>query len=469
MITPVEENAWHRAKMQSLTESDFSLVIDLETAEMNANFHPDFSGAEMQFGYVTGWRHSGNAAVLIDNRVDNLRISISHDAAAESTLNLVKTLATEAQSAYGVAYAEMTNTLWLQDHENDQLIQVTPEGAVLSSIELPSSSVSSHLDISVAPEALQLGRAEIDAGSILVFEGEGGITIMYGFDPVTGNQVSRQTTSFGEGFVVGGAYHPERGSFFLLQNNEAVSSDANVIAEISASDGSILNRIALASVATDFDVVSGDLEVGSNGNLYVLSSAEAAMLELTLTGSLVQEIALPVTNVAFSGLALDTEAGDVWTINTAGILQRFTDGQSTPGATESVAFLGAGNLYTSQADTMVYGNAEQETLLVSCNPTITVDANVERIELPGALADYQFSVQGTRIQITSTEAGTLSFLGLNQPVELVFADGAASLQLSGLSIATLNTQFLSSFAATITTGLDAADVSKTASSEGCEN
>jgi hypothetical protein len=43
--------------------------------------------------------------------------------------------------------------------------------------------------------------------------------------------------------IVGGAYHPERNTFFLVQDRVPGSADENRIAEINSQTGAVINTV----------------------------------------------------------------------------------------------------------------------------------------------------------------------------------------------------------------------------------
>ncbi|MCG8609496.1 MAG: YHYH protein, partial [Pseudomonadales bacterium] len=112
----------------------------------------------------------------------------------------------------------------------------------------------------------------------------------------------------------------------------------------------------------------------------------------------------------------------------------------------------------------IWGGSGSETLLISGTPVLQVDANIERIELPNALADYTFAIQGTQISIMSGTTTVVSLYGLNGDLTLVFADGAAPLRLSGLSTANLGDATLSTTAGNLSATLNTDITSTTADS-----
>lgn len=129
-------------------------------------------------------------------------------------------------------------------------------------------------------------------------------------------------------------------------------------------------------------------------------------------------------------------------------------------------FLSANETFTAANNGLVIKGAAggTEKLLIGSNVTgVTTDANIERIEVAGNLADYKFVIGASGIQITNT-AGTViaTIPSLNQASTLAFADGSASLVQTGATAATLGGAALSTTTAaavTVTTPLNTTDKS----------
>ncbi len=90
---------------------------------------------------------------------------------------------------------------------------------------------------------------------------------------------------------------------------------------------------------------------------------------------------------------------------------------------------------------MVYGGTlGNETVRIQSGITgVSIDANIERLELSGALAAYKFVVvEGTGLQIQNTDGSVVATLpNINQNVKIAFSDGSATLVQSGATIFTL--------------------------------
>jgi S-layer protein len=104
--------------------------------------------------------------------------------------------------------------------------------------------------------------------------------------------------------------------------------------------------------------------------------------------------------------------------------------------------------------TVVGGTAGAEKVKILTGVTgVTADANIEKFDLAGSLADYKFVfVAGTGVQI-QTAAGVVvtTIPSLNQAATLAFADGSAALTQSGSSAFALGSAAIPTTAAVLTT------------------
>lgn len=86
-----------------------------------------------------------------------------------------------------------------------------------------------------------------------------------------------------------------------------------------------------------------------------------------------------------------------------------------------------------QGAVAVYGAQGTETLTLDTANTLTLDANIEHLELPKAYSDYQIKVNGTRVTISEGNTTPVTLKGLNQPIKVLFTDREATLTLNGLN------------------------------------
>lgn len=100
-------------------------------------------------------------------------------------------------------------------------------------------------------------------------------------------------------------------------------------------------------------------------------------------------------------------------------------------------FLEANDTFTLQDDATVFGNSGTETIKISGAPNVELDGNIERIELSGASTDYTYQITGNKITISKDGSPVATINGLNQPADVAFTDGSATLDMTGLNSASL--------------------------------
>ncbi len=214
-----------------------------------------------------------------------------------------------------VGFDPSDESVWIYGNFDADLRQYSTTGEFLSSIPRPGESAN-DVDLEFAPEALILAGTPVPKDTLLFINGETDMAEIYAVDKTTGDVLATLVTAFGTDHVVGGTYHPGRDTFFLVQDHVPDDvADENRIAEIDPVTGNVLNTFQIADI---FDVNYGDIEVGMNGNLYVVSSSRSDVLELTPEGDLVQYLPLPTGVTGLSGIAF-TESGDeAWLSNISG-------------------------------------------------------------------------------------------------------------------------------------------------------
>jgi hypothetical protein len=214
------------------------------------------------------------------------------------------------------AFDQTTDRVWVYNSFGAVLSSYSRSGTFVSSVAQPGEGAD-DFDLSFAPEPLVLNGTPLPAGTLLSFNGESGAVDIYAVDKTSGAVLATLTTAFGSSHVVGGAYHPGRDSFFVVQDRNTSS----LIAEIDPSTGAVLNTFGTSSA--DYTIFFGDLEISSaNGNLFLVSSDESSMHELTATGSFVQDLALPAGVSSLSGMSVDNVRGETWVSGTGGTVWR---------------------------------------------------------------------------------------------------------------------------------------------------
>lgn len=202
---------------------------------------------------------------------------------------------------------------------NSIVIEVySSEGERLRSYWQPTSGglAQEHVDLDFVSHPIELGGAAIPGGSLLLINGNDLAAEVYALDPFDGTVHGTLSTAFGDGRVSGGAYHPSRGTIFLLQNRFAPTL-GDTIAEIDPATGAVLNHFPLVEDYTVWYI--GDIDVSAvNGNLFVVSSWEETVDEYTPDGTFVQRYELPFGVPPVASISMIDGTGEAWTTGTLG-------------------------------------------------------------------------------------------------------------------------------------------------------
>jgi hypothetical protein len=231
-------------------------------------------------------------------------------------------------SAVGGGFDPTAGSVWVYASFGADIRRYSQAGAFQNAIVRPGG-LANDADVEFAPVAFQLAGTNVPVGSLLYIDGESGVAEVYAVNPADGQVIATLVTSFGVSHVVGGGYHPARGTLFLVQDRVPGGTAANRIAEINPATGAVLNTFLITDVRPTFTVNFGDLDVAANGNLVVVSSDEASILELTPDGAFVAEHPLPGGVPALCGIAVNDAACEIWVVSTNGTCSRL--GGLTPG------------------------------------------------------------------------------------------------------------------------------------------
>jgi len=219
----------------------------------------------------------------------------------------------------GLAYDVPTDEVLVYIGSQALVRRYTPAGTEVGSFARPGESAD-DADLDFAPVNLVMGSTKIAAGTLLFINGESGVAEIYAVNKVSGAVLATLTTAYGNSHVVGGGYHPERTTFFLVQDRNAGGGNGNRVAEINAQTGAIINSFLVTAAAPDFSVNYGDLDISPNGNLLITSSDETGVLELTPDGAFVALTPFPAGVGALSGLGVGDGTCDVWCGSTSGTI-----------------------------------------------------------------------------------------------------------------------------------------------------
>jgi len=225
-------------------------------------------------------------------------------------------------SLCALGYDTVLQKVWVYDCSGDSIHCYDPSGVKLSAVIAPGEPAN-DVDVEIAPVAFNMAGTAIPQGTLLFINGETDSAEIYAIDPLSGVVLDTLLTSFGNSHVVGGAFSPGTGSFFLVQDNVPGPALENLIGEVNPLTGSLIQSFQITSL---FNVSYGDLEVGENGNLYVASSVEDSILEITTQGQLVQMHDIPNGVSTISGMDLNCGSATVWVCSTNGTV--YSLGQS---------------------------------------------------------------------------------------------------------------------------------------------
>lgn len=221
----------------------------------------------------------------------------------------------------GIGYDHVMDNVWVYDCNSNDIQSYASSGEFLTAIPRPGEATN-DVDIEFTPETILFGAGStsLPVGTLLFINGETDAAEIYALDKGTGDIIETLNTSFGFSHVVGGVYHAERDTFFLVQDRQpSGTANDSLIAEIDPITGNVLNSF---QIADDYSVNFGDIEINTEtGHLFVVSSDESTIAEFTSTGILVQELALPAVG-SLSGIGLNEATGEGWVSNTAGTVSR---------------------------------------------------------------------------------------------------------------------------------------------------
>lgn len=202
----------------------------------------------------------------------------------------------------GLAFDPVANEVLAYGCNATTISRYSTAGALLGTIARPGEAAD-DVDLDVVSAAFTLGATSIAAGTLLVTNGETGVADLH----ANGAMLA---TQFGASHVVGGALHAGRGTIFLVQDRVAGATEGNRVAEIDPATGAIASSW---QTPAGYIVNYGDIDVcQSTGNLFLVSNMETTLLELTPTGTLVAEYALPAGSSDGSGLAIVDGTGTAW-------------------------------------------------------------------------------------------------------------------------------------------------------------
>jgi len=235
--------------------------------------------------------------------------------AAYSQITLISSFnPPDASTLCGIGYDTDSAQVWIYGCNENTVLCYDTAGNLLNTIPVPGSTAN-DVDIEMAPVQLVMNGNIVPKGQLLFINGEVDSAEIYAVNNVTGIVIDTLFTGFGTSHVVGSAYHPQRNTFFMVQDNVPGTALENLVAEIDPLTGDTLQTFQTTNYISVF---YGDIEVGANGNLFVVSSDKDSIAEFSPTGTFVQMHALPTGVIDLSGIALDCANGEAWVSGNAG-------------------------------------------------------------------------------------------------------------------------------------------------------
>lgn len=218
----------------------------------------------------------------------------------------------------GIAYDPDSAHVWVYGCNSDSIQCFDTTGTLLNTVAVAGGSAN-DVDVEIAPVQFIMNGQTIPKGQLLLINGEVDSAEIYAIDNISGIVIDTLFTAFGNDHVVGGSYHPIRNTFFMIQDNLPGAALENLIAEISPVTGDTIQTFQITNY---MDVFYGDIEVGQNGHLFVVSSDIDSVGEFTPQGSFIQKHMLPAGVTGLSGIALDCANGQAWVSGNSGTVFR---------------------------------------------------------------------------------------------------------------------------------------------------
>ena len=206
----------------------------------------------------------------------------------------------------GVAVGGPDDSVFVYAEFGESILEFSKSGAVIGELLRPGPS-SNDFDLDVAETSFTLGAGSVPAGGLLVTNGEVSPQKLFGLDDV-GNVTGELEHA---AFLVGGSHHAARGSVFL------VDYTTDKIREVNPATGALLNEFSATPTGSPaFDVYYGDVAVSTvSGNIFLVSSNETSVRELTPTGGFVSDYDLSGLGISgMSGVDIDPVTDDAWIV-----------------------------------------------------------------------------------------------------------------------------------------------------------
>jgi hypothetical protein len=217
-----------------------------------------------------------------------------------------------------IALDDVTGELYLHDDFNDTIRVFDQAGNALGPTLLRPGLSSNDIDLDFTTAPVSLGSTPLPTNTLIVHNGEVAPGTLFAMDKTDGTVLDSMSIANG-GIVVGGAFHPGRGTWF------AVSWDTNTISEVELETAAILNAFPVEPAGSPpYQMFYGDLEIDPvSGNILLVSSNGNTLRVLTPVGAWVEDYDLGVIGVTgMSGIAWNGVDRTAWIASTTGFVFR---------------------------------------------------------------------------------------------------------------------------------------------------
>jgi Ca2+-binding RTX toxin-like protein len=190
--------------------------------------------------------------------------------------------------------------------------EFSDRGGSAGTIPRPGAA-SNDFDIEVLGESISLGGQTVPAGELLIANGDDSPQKVYG---VEGDQGGILASIDVGAAGVGVTYHEGNNTLLYLDWGN------DLILELNPDTGATVDSFPVSPQDAPFmDVFFGDVAVGPNGNLFIVSDQASWVREMTPSGAWVQDFNLENLGVAgMSGLDFDPATGQAWMSSTNGFV-----------------------------------------------------------------------------------------------------------------------------------------------------
>ncbi|MEO0795092.1 MAG: PEP-CTERM sorting domain-containing protein [Verrucomicrobiota bacterium] len=190
-----------------------------------------------------------------------------------------------------------------------QIYAYQPDGTFVSSITHPGTSTNDS-DLNFVAGFTTILDTLVPPGTMLVVNGESDPQTLFAVDPADGNVLLTLALAEPIGQLTGGGFDPLSGELVTIdwQNDVIITFDT--------ANG---QQIRTFGFGAGWDAFFSDVEVGPNGNLYLVSDAQNVIRVLDPEGSSFQDFDVgPLGISGMSGIAIDPINNDAYISSTNG-------------------------------------------------------------------------------------------------------------------------------------------------------